>query len=347
MRLILHIGSGKTGTTTLQSTLCAHAQTLLQSGILYPTPLFNKVNHNYLSALVHPMQDMPREFTSGGTLLHEEIRARGVAFWEDIKRQVDASGAETVVLSGEYFFGLSQAKLDRLKSLLSEAFSDVRIVAYVRHPATFYVSWMQQLVKASHEIRPPGAFAFQAKASLTRYAESFDGRVTVRSSHRETLLRGSIVHDFLTMHLDIDDVLARTITVTDVNESMSGEAMCIMQRLRRHGWPEENGHFSPVSTHVEDTLHRIRDRSRQVPARLKPDIHAAMTLRHQGYLEWLASEHGIHFEGHDLPATTSVVAEPDGWMSNDLQDILAVDDASLEQSMFLLIQALASSSLRQ
>lgn len=346
MRLILHIGSGKTGTTTLQSTLCAHAEQLMQAGILYPTPLYNKVNHNYLAALVHPMRDMPREFTSGETASYEDIQARGAAFWNDIRRQIKASNPETVVLSGEYFFGLSQAKMDLLRSLLSEVFHDVHVVAYVRHPATFYVSWMQQIVKASHEIRPPADFTFRVRASLTRYAESFDGRLAVRSSHRNSLLRGSIVDDFITTHLEADEVLPRAITVTDANESMSGEAMCIMQSLRRHGWPDENGHFTPASTHVEHVLHLIRDRSPQAPATLRPPIHAAMTLRHQSDIEWLASEHGIVFEGHDLPPLTAVDAEPEGWASSDLRHILAVEDVQLEATLSVLVKELALSSLR-
>ncbi len=105
MRLILHIGMSKTGTSTLQATLNANAQLLAASGVLYPKPKFGKVNHNYLTTLVHPMEKIQREFTSGGHDF-ESIRARGSEFWQDLQRQVKRSKADIVVLSGEYIYGL-------------------------------------------------------------------------------------------------------------------------------------------------------------------------------------------------------------------------------------------------
>ena len=42
--------------------------------------------------------------------------------------------------------------------------------------------------------------------------------------------------------------------VTSSNESMSAEAMCILQALRRHEWPEDNDHFFRESDHVQRVL---------------------------------------------------------------------------------------------
>lgn len=59
MRIILHIGTGKTGTSSIQESLFRAREKLLENGILYPDiPGFT--NQNFLAMAA--AQGVPREY---------------------------------------------------------------------------------------------------------------------------------------------------------------------------------------------------------------------------------------------------------------------------------------------
>ena len=85
MKILLHIGSPKTGTTTLQRTLYASRDTLADRGILYPKSLLHKYKQQELVAGFGDMarNSSAREF---GQSKLAEIRE---AYFQQLKREVD------------------------------------------------------------------------------------------------------------------------------------------------------------------------------------------------------------------------------------------------------------------
>ena len=101
MRLVLHIGTGKTGTTTVQQTFRRHSSTLLAAGVLYPTQHgFPLMGHEALMCLsgIDPVR-MPREFNDVRQLGRIELVRMTDEFWRSIKTEIDATSPEVVVLS--------------------------------------------------------------------------------------------------------------------------------------------------------------------------------------------------------------------------------------------------------
>jgi len=156
MRLILHIGQSKTGTSALQSFLFFNKQALLNDGFLYPDyylkekPLLTR-EHN---AFAETLASLPRypNFT-----VEEYI--------EQFHKQIKYHKPHTVILSAESFFGAPQIwRLDdtndfysayekKLKAL--KAFTDqfdTHLIGYFRSPE----DWME--VSVSHLIRYYGLF---------------------------------------------------------------------------------------------------------------------------------------------------------------------------------------------
>jgi hypothetical protein len=340
MRLIVHIGTAKTGTSTLQSTLNSNAQVLARAGILYPKPQFRRPNHNDVTRLLHPMEDMQREFTSGGHDF-ETIRARGFEFWRDVQRQVKKTKPDVVVLSGEYLYGLAPNKLEVLRGMLQELTPDIEIVCYVREPASYYVSFTQQVVKASYRIRAPGEFKTRARECLPRFMDAFGGKVSVRAFDRTALVGGDIVKDFATTFLPDGADLANAMVVTSSNESMSAEAMCILQALRRHEWPDQNDHFFPESNRVRHVLDALRHTSAQTPATLVPELHAAVVRRNLPDLRYLEEQFGVVID-HEGIEGTNPDPPPPGWMSHDLREILDVDPDRIERTLYAVLRELAA-----
>jgi hypothetical protein len=348
VKLVLHIGMPKTGTSTLQRALSGESRVLHQAGILYPSPKGFRVtksnhnaNHNALSCVLLSFDRIHREFRSPGRSL-EHLRAYGKEFWDDIEQQVSCSRATTAVLSSEYLFAYSDDEVQALRALLEPLFDEVEVVVYVRHPAEYYLSMMQQKVKASYAIRAPSEFRTRYRICITRYADAFDGRLSVRAFEREALIGGSIVQDFAGHFLPQIPGGPPELDIEEVNTSMSGEAMCIVQSLRRHAWPDQNDVFTPECQHITSVLNEIRDETGQTPPRLKPAIDAGLTIRHRADLLWLQSEFGVVLDHASDPSAPDPDPDEAGWTSTDLLDILDIERGSIARTTALLHKELAA-----
>jgi hypothetical protein len=280
---------------------------------------------------------VPREYATRGEDLGAAA-ARGRSLWSSIERQVRSSNADVAVLSGEYLYALRAPQVEELRALLAGAFSTIEVVCYVRDPAAYYVAMLQQGLKASHTILPPGQFQLRARTRLSRYLEAFDGRVSVRSAQRADLVDGDIVRDFVQHHLP-EGAASMRASSGEVNPSMSAEAMCIMQDLRRHGWPDDDGRFAAESTLVWRRLNEERTSVPQTAARLRPEIRDALLRAHQRDLDFLAERFGVHLPGHE--GTAGGAGDPAGWLSSDVRDVVAVDPDDVERVRAALLRDLA------
>jgi hypothetical protein len=121
MKLIVHAGIHRTGTTHLQKTLSHNRQLLRRHGYLYP---FDRPSHQWL---VRKILNNPKYADR---------------LPKDLKRQISA-GDHTVILSGEDFSSLPDV---RWLEVLSKHF-DVRILVYVRRQDLWLNSWYNQIIK--------------------------------------------------------------------------------------------------------------------------------------------------------------------------------------------------------
>ena len=143
--LYLHIGSEKTGTTSIQFALTTYSEALRQShGVYYPvrTPLFLDTAHFPLI---------------GGFLEPDELdfvpppRRLSIA---DVRQSLQLLAAEkchSMILSAEHFSSrLPFSKLAILKDILKEALPDysVKIIYYVRSQPSLHCSRISTFVKA-------------------------------------------------------------------------------------------------------------------------------------------------------------------------------------------------------
>lgn len=340
MRLVLHIGTPKTGTSTLQRVFDSNRRRLGRHGVIYPKPGFGRRNHNLLTAVLHGPDDMPREFRAGGRSA-DELAAMSETCWESIGQQLARSKASTAIISGEYFFNLDEPKLTRLYERVTPLADEIDVVCYVREPAAYYVSRMQQRVKGTAKVAPPGRFRTHIAAALTRHLDLAPGRVVARPFDRSALVDGDIVADFLTTFVPDGAPLVGHLAGVRANESMSAEAMCILQTLQRRGWPETDNRFKPETTNVIETLAAQLSDIPQTPARLRPELEAALIRNLRDDLVFLDERFGIRFDDIAAPANESD-ATPPGWMSGELRDVLDVDADAVERTLYMLLKELAA-----
>ena len=318
MRCLLHIGLAKTGTSTLQESFAAGREVLLEHGILYPP--FPVANHSLLRVgLVEPHlwgRNLKVRARAEGP---DRIRAEAQEAWEGVEATVRRLRPSLTIISGEGLAVLPEHALIVLSNRLRALFDQVKVVAYVREPASSYASWMQQKVLVSAEITPPSDFILPAQRSLEGYKGVFED-VEVRAYDRRRLVGGCIVLDFLA---HIPQASAAELKVLNANTSISGPAMCVLQAYYRGS--DLNAADVRRSGKLLLRGLRLTDDHRP-PATLRPGIAPMLIASHAGQFAWLRDTFGVEF---DL-ISAHVNAEPAGWKSDDLMEVLDVTKEQLD-----------------
>jgi hypothetical protein len=128
--LHFHIGSHKTATTTLQNALAANEDLLARAGLLYPKSGRHFSGHHPLALQLRDPEQRNQPLETLGD-------------WPELLREIDASPARDVLLSSENFEWLQD--LSRLQGLTRHY--RVRVLFYMRTPASYLESFYNQLVK--------------------------------------------------------------------------------------------------------------------------------------------------------------------------------------------------------
>lgn len=228
MRLVLHIGQSKTGSTALQKRLLASAGALRQSGILYPRSN-GRGTHEFLTLPLSFEQEGPRLLRRR---LHESGVAPSQAFdrkWDALRAEMAEARLDCVVMSSEYLFTrLGLPGTEGLVDLLAGIFTTVDIYAYLRRPSQHYASMVQQRVKHAPDIVPPAPSRYRRQ--IESWERWFPGRVHLRVYDRAGLRNGDIAEDFCHWALGPDPLpLAPP---GQANVAMSAEAAALMQDLQ-------------------------------------------------------------------------------------------------------------------
>jgi hypothetical protein len=297
MRLIVHFGTFKTGTTSIQETLFRHRAAFLAQGVLYPAVPLGPAHHALFALFANPMPArIPRQLG----LDPAAMRDKGRRAWEQVKRDVAHHRPEKVVLSSELF--LLDPTLDgfrRLRVLLEEIATDITPCAYVRAPAPYYLSYLQQNARMSGAVSPPRPLMIREAVELVEAA--FGRRMEVRAYDPAGFAGGDVVRDF------VEGIVGATLPGGAArgrrfNETLSAEAMSISVSSRRVNCPGDD--HRPVRAHQRllDLMGAMERGVGGVPKpRLKPEVAAAVT-RASADLVWLRDTRGIVFAGVDYAA---------------------------------------------
>ena len=160
MRLYLHVGGEKTGTTTIQEFCRANRASLNELGYLYPHSL-GISNHLKLTAYAlndENFQDDTRKYF--GIRTSWDLRNFRTAVEKDLAEEVSsAGGAVAAILSNELIQSrlTTVAELKQLLQLFKPIFSDISALMYLRRQDRVAVSHYSTRLKSDSD---PGAPIF-------------------------------------------------------------------------------------------------------------------------------------------------------------------------------------------
>ncbi|NNJ74803.1 MAG: hypothetical protein HKP56_06565 [Anderseniella sp.] len=322
MRLKLHIGSGKTGTTSIQKTLHYNREFLAQHGVLYLS-LGNQENHNLLAVGFRgenqPQRRMLKRYGTNRNVMSAFRDA-----WLDVKNQAEQKDFHTVLLSGEDFFVPSANRMDseHIHNIFPKV-TNVDVVAYLRRPSAHYTSRIQQHLKAAHTIPAP---------VRTDYAAHLDGWQNVGDLHlyefnKALLYKEDVVHDFWHRVLCNVPLPEMAVSIRE-NESLSAEGLYVMQYFRRHRYPDRDNHIFRDSDKLVRLIRLIESSNDRnvLFTRLKLQEHISNHIDFSTEDNSVLKEKfGFQYEflKHEQPKNCSFSPDKDRPLS--VQDLVSVD----------------------
>lgn len=147
--LILHIGTPKSGTTSLQQIFSVNRQKLLESGVCYPTT-FGKANLTNL-ALAYAAFTPGNHFFTRHKITSDadqkELRNRIHEEWEKESRRL--RDTDTVVISNEHLYTRMRSikRLKEMRDWLNQHFDPIRIFVGLRPQIDLWVSNTSQVAR--------------------------------------------------------------------------------------------------------------------------------------------------------------------------------------------------------
>lgn len=234
--VVLHIGTGKTGTTTLQSVLARSRDRLAVDGTLYPRT-FGNLRHLRFGFFVMPDAQLVRspEWLRAGNAEKdpEQLRRTLRRRW---RRELTAD-VRRVLISDEGLYRRNAATIKGVRGFTDTMGGSVRVIAYLRPQDEHVASNYQQVVKGGEIARfaewveTDLAHTYDYHRHLARWREHLDpDEFVVRRFDPASFVGGSLVDDFLeTAGLSVTS--ADLTTVERKNESLSAEAVELLRIL--------------------------------------------------------------------------------------------------------------------
>jgi hypothetical protein len=261
LALTLHIGTGKTGTSSLQSFLGRNRACLADAGWLYPRSV-GRTRHAQFGRWTRSNDELVAAIHNGrpGARKHDDPEQLRRAVPRRLLAEVERTGLTRVLISDEALFASPEPALARLRQFTDEHASGVRLVCYLRRQDDLLVSHYQQVVKVGATRTLAERVAARDLSATYDYHARFltwlriiePDLLVIRRFERDRFVRGSLYDDFV-------EAAGLGITAGDLpggelNESIDAEAVEFLRLLNLYrkehgdeGLPENRTLLGPLT----------------------------------------------------------------------------------------------------
>jgi hypothetical protein len=232
MKVIIHAGMHKTGSSSIQS----HFGTTKYDGLTYAR--WESVNHSALFVLLFWDPDKAAHYHS--------FRVRGPEFCSTLPQlrseskellidDMNSLGGNTLLFSAEDIssYGIGKPANPRMAEFFRRWTTDITVMAYVRAPRSFAVSAFQQRLKGPVLRKLNIATLFRNyRASVSQLDDAYGASsVLLKPYARELLINGDVVQDFAAfLQLKMNEL-----PQVESNTTLSAEATALLYVQRRLG----------------------------------------------------------------------------------------------------------------
>lgn len=219
-----HIGSHKTGTTSIQDTFQSNQTVLRGSGVYFVEKRAGVLAHIARS----PSRVVPGLIKSRSP---EKVRFFSASAEKKLAAASAAPETHTAVLSSEDMLVLSPADVLELHRYLKTFARNLKVIYYVRHPFSRIPSLQAQAIKTGHALveAPDARYLENYERQLGRWIDGF-GKENI--DVREFTPGGQVAD--ICSAIGVED-LAEKLNIVRRNDSLSHAALLIASALNRLG----------------------------------------------------------------------------------------------------------------
>ena len=267
--IILHIGTEKTGTTTIQEFFSLNRNVLNEMGTLYSKSMGNK-NHTRLAmCAAAPKRGILRKISSDKSLL-TSFKISTLSEWN---KELQATTAERIIFSSEQLHSQlrSLEEVKALKDILPVV--PCRVIMYVRRQDKAAVSRASTAIKAGfnnekffpklNNKKPP---RFDYLSSYKLWSEVFGtGSVSIRIFDRAEFKEGNLLKDICSViGIEWHD---KFITPEDKNKSLDVNGKFLMNQINNIKNKNQNLNTPSVQKLISTISKKFTDGDRFMPTR--------------------------------------------------------------------------------
>ncbi len=239
MRLILHIGAEKTGTTTMQEWFCFRRPLLEQYGVYYPTSL-GPDSHRLLAVFAMDPAEPDEEFPRLGLHTPEDHRRYCDALRAAFAHEHAAHAhCHTWVISSEHLQSrlVLPEMIERVRAFLAPHFDDIDVVAHLRPQVDVAVSLVSTRTRGGEPfdvawIAPPPEeerVHFEYDQLIERWESVFGAEAVIVVPYRR---KPDLMHVLIDW-LGLEAVRPKQKRFRR-NESMDWSGIALLNTLMRH-----------------------------------------------------------------------------------------------------------------
>jgi hypothetical protein len=235
--VVLHIGTGKAGSSSIQAFLRDNRERLAELGHLYPkTP--GNTRHLRMSLFAKSDEELVSSPEWHRVRQSDPARFRK-AFRRRLVSEIESSGLSRVLFSDEVLFGSSEQSLQRLGRFTDRIAESLRLVVYLRrqddHMVSRYqqgvkIGWVQRLDEWARQDDMSGLYHYDARLRMWERLLQ-PSALVVRRFEPGRFVDDSLYQDFLeaagidARAQDLEPVAA------PVNESLDAESVEFLRLL--------------------------------------------------------------------------------------------------------------------
>lgn len=244
MKCIVHIGTEKTATTTLQSFCNINRKKLYKNKCIY-TKSAGNTNNKKLTVAAYNLDRRDHLTRKLGVYTNQELQNLQTKIISNLKQELSelvSPKISKIVFSSEHIQSrlTTVEEVKRLKTILNDlGFDDISILIYLREPAYIANSSYSTSIKSGSTIAspPPPTDNYynnicNHKNTLKLFASVFgESSIIPRIFERNELINGSIIDDFLST-IELPNLKDYQLP-TNRNESLSMTGIEILRRFNQ------------------------------------------------------------------------------------------------------------------
>ena len=240
LKVIVHIGTEKTGTTSIQQFLYQNRRKLRRAGYHFLQSA-GKINNRALPAICIGEDRFDDFFRSQGILTTEDRRVYRERLLSEIESEINSlpRGVHTVLISSEHFHSRirTEEEMDAVHAVLTRFFDGIRVICYLREQVTTCSSYYSTSLKSGGtesfskfmQRCAPSNYYFNYLTMLANWERCFGfDALDVALFDKSRFLNGDLLDDFSAR---VDPALVGKLNkkIQIANESLStaGQALAL------------------------------------------------------------------------------------------------------------------------